>query len=241
MGVSARIAGGLNGGGGPLLLLQYEEVGSPLVVPDLGFVLFHGFSVPIAHEIAVRVDFVNQMGGGEAVHCEHGAVVHAVIAFDALVFQFLSDEPVFDGGDVSALRGADRTVHDFSGELADVDGLAGLADFGHLIEVHENHAVSPRADEDIAFMHFHAGGVEVSRLAALFLGSVDAEALAGEPRIGFDGFGDVVLDAFHGSPVLAGAGVVAAGDIEEILGDVRPMVCIGVELDFKAEHFRLLI
>lgn len=90
-------------------------------------------------------------------------------------------------------------------------------------------------------MHCHVGGVGFSRLTALFFGSVDAEILTGEPRIGFDGFGDVVLDAFHGSPVLAIAVMVVAGDAEEILGDVHPTVRTGVELDFKAEHFRLLI
>lgn len=168
-------------------------------------------------------------------------MVHAVIDFDTLVFQFLADELVFNGDDVSAFRRADCAVDDFGGELANVDGFAGFADFGHLIEINKNHAVSPRADENVAFMHCHVGGVGFSRLTALFFGSVDAEVLTGEPRIGFDGFGDVVLDTFHGSPVLAITGMVAAGDAEEILGDIHPTVRTGVKLDFKAEHFRLLI
>lgn len=50
-----------------LLFDMRKPAGSPLRSHWFRFLL-PGISVPIAHEIAIRVDFINQMGCGEAVH-----------------------------------------------------------------------------------------------------------------------------------------------------------------------------
>lgn len=66
--LSALLAFAGSGGIGHCVVVRYEKTsGFAVAFPLVSFPL-PGISVPIAHEIAIRVDFINQMGCGEAVH-----------------------------------------------------------------------------------------------------------------------------------------------------------------------------